>query len=233
MVSTVEANISNEQPNSKWDYSNNLDEPISFTERGIKFFIFTDGQLDFDVHGSYGTTTEYYYKGTQRKANARHNRRGTRVVRDYRGRVIRVGRVFINYTYRGKVSRVGTVFISYRRGKMTRVGGLKIIYRRHGIRFIGSVKPRRYSYNTGYYDNYYYDDYVYEYEDDFFNDDDFHNDYEQFNEDDDYYYYRSKARTSKKTNGKTTSKKQMIKRKKGISKVRTPVKKKVRRGSTR
>jgi len=240
MVSTVEAKTSNKQPNSKWDY-NYHDEPISFKERGIKFYIFPDGEMDFNIHGNdYGTTTEYYYKGNKSKSNARsrNGRRGTKVVRDYRGRVIRVGRVFINYNYRGNVSRVGTVFVSYRRNRMTRVGGLRIIHTRYGMRYVGSVKPRRHHYNTGYYEDYYddfyddyfYDDYVYDFDDNFFDDDDFDDDYEQFNEDDDYYYYRSKAKTNKKSKGKSVSKQKMLKRKKkntGKTKIKT--KKRIKR----
>lgn len=227
MVSTVEAKTSKEKPNSKWGYENNHSaEPISFTERGIKFFIFTDGEIDFDIHANdQETTTEYYYKGKSRKGNSRTSQRygGVPVTRDYRGRVIRVGRVFINYNYRGNVSRVGSVFIGYRRDRMTKVGGLRIIYDRYGVRYIGNVKQRR-NYNTGYYHNFYHnyfwDNVVYEYNDDFFEEDDFEEDYEQFEEDDDYYYYRSKSSKIKNYKGKSTSKQKMIKRKKKYDKNR-------------
>lgn len=238
MVTTVTANTSKEQPNSKWDYNYHDEEPISFTERGIKFFIFPDGEMDFDIHANdYGTTTEYYYKSKRNNARNR-NQRGTKVVRDYRGRVIRVGRVFINYNYKNKISRVGSIFISYRRNLMTRIGSLRLVYDRYGdVRYIGQVK---YQYHTGYYNNYYssyynnyfYDNYVYSYHDDFFSNDDFSSQYEQFNEDEDYYYYRSKGVTSKMKNGKKEVKKKMIKRKKDktkITKERTPKKRK-RRG---
>lgn len=227
MVSIVEATTSKEQPNSKWDYTYNLDEPISFNERGIQFYVFQDGEMDFDIHrNDYGNTTDYYYKGAQRKLKSRGNQniRGTKVVRDYRGRVIRVGRVFINYNYKGDVSRIGSVFISYRRNHMTRVGGLRIIHDRYGVRYVGSVKSRRNQYNTGYYNshygsysNYFYDNYVYDYQDDFFTNDDFYNNYEAFKEDDNYYYYRSKGTNTKKIRDKSIRKQKMIKRKKSTS----------------
>ncbi len=223
MVSTVEAKTSKEQPNSKWDYEYNHNaEPISFMERGIKFFIFTDGEMDFDIHANdYETTTEYYYKSKSRRAKSRTSQRygGVPVTKDYRGRVIRVGRVFINYNYRGNVSRVGSVFIGYRRDRMTRVGGLRIIYDRYGVRYRGQVKHRHH-YNTGYYSNFYndyfWDNIVYDYNDNFF-DDDFNEDYEQFEEDDDYYYYRSKSSKMKNLKGKRMKKQKMIKRKKNKS----------------
>lgn len=221
MVSTVEA-TSKKQPNSKWDYYHN-DEPISFNERGIKFYIFPDGQMDFDIHANeQGTTTEYYYRGSRNKVR-NTQRIGTKVVRDYRGRVIRVGRVFINYNYRGKVSRIGNVFISYRRNLMTRVGGLRLVYDRYGnVKYIGSVKHRYHSYYHNYYQNYYhnyyqdyfYDNYVYNYDDNIFYNDDFEDEYEQFNEDENYYYYRSKSKKTKTKNGKNEVKRKMLKRKK-------------------
>jgi len=224
MVSTVEASTSKEQPNSKWDYGYHNDEPIHFKERGIKFFIFPDGQMDFNIHpNEQGTTTEYYYKSNRNSSRRGTHQRGTKVVRDYRGRIIRVGRVFINYNYKGKISRVGSVSISYRRNLMTRVGGLRLIYDRYGnVRFSGRVKHHHTNYYTNYYQDYYqgfyhdyfYDNFVYNFNDDFFFDDDFSNEYEQFNEDDDYYYYRSKGKTSKTKNGKREVKQKMIKRKK-------------------
>ena len=244
MVSTVEAKESKEQLNSKLDYGVYDADPIEFKERGIKFFIFPDGQMDFDIHANdYRTTTEYYYK-SNRNSSRRGSHRATKVVRDYRGRVIQVGRVFINYNYRGKISRIGSVYVSYRRNLMTRVGSLRLEYDRYGnVRYIGRVKHR---YNTGYYSNYYngysqnfysdyfYDNYVYDYNDNYFNDD-FFNEYEQFEEDEDYYYYRSKGKTTKQSKGKSLSKQKMIKRKKDnkIAKERKPKKVKIRGTQTR
>lgn len=233
MVSTVIANSSN-RPNSKWDYGFHQAEPISFMERGIKFYIFPDGEMDFDIHANEGgTTTEYYYRSSRNKA--RHtSHRGTKVVRDYRGRVIRVGRVFINYNYRNQISRIGSVFIRYRRELMTKVGGLRIIYNRYGeVKYIGYVKHNYYSsYYSNYYHDYYYDNYVYNYNDHFFNND-FFNDYEQIDEDDNYYYYRSKGKMTKRKNGKTESKQKLIKRKKQKHSSNKAPKKQIRSHSRR
>lgn len=234
MVTTVKASISKKQ-SSKWDYNFHDAEPISFNERGIKFYIFPDGEMDFDIHANdYGTTTEYYYRGPENKSrrNSRYNR-GTKVVKDYRGRIIRVGNVFINYNYKGQIRRVGSVSIGYRRSLMTRVGGLRLLYDRFGnIRYRGQVKHRySNSYYQNYYSNYFYNNYEYSYNDDFFNHNNFSNNYEQFNEDENYYYYRSKGTTSKIKNGKREVKQKMIKRKKLKTKDKTPKKRK-RRGKT-
>jgi len=210
MVSTVEASLNNEQQHSKMDYASFDEEPIFFKERGIKFYIFLNGEMDFDIHANdRGNTTEYYYRSSKNESrNNRLHRKGTKVIRDYRGKVIRVGSVFINYNYRGKISRVGSVFIRYRRNFMTRVGGLQIRYDRYGnIRYTGRVKHR---YTTGYYSNY-YNNLVYDYNDGFFTDG-----YEQSEEDD--YYYRTKGKATHQRNNRSSNKKQqVIKRKKNPS----------------
>lgn len=207
IVSMMEAKTTQTQHRG---WGSNDEKAISFNERGIKFFIFLDGEMDFDIHANESTTTEYYYRSSRNQARIR---RGTKVVRDYMGRVIRVGRVFINYNYQGKVSRVGGVFINYKHRRMSQVGGLKIYYDRFGrVIYTGSVKHR---YDTGYYANYYnhyYDDDVYDYNDDFFNTNFFAN-YEQFQEDGNYYYYRSKGTVSQKNKGRRRVQK-VIKRKK-------------------
>ena len=41
-------------------------EPIVFTERGIEFFIFPDGQLDFNTHPSAGSSDGMYYKASKK-----------------------------------------------------------------------------------------------------------------------------------------------------------------------
>ncbi len=240
MVSTVEAKTSYENPNSKWDNRYDDAEPISFNERGVKFYIFLDGEMDFDIHANdYGTTTEYYYRGKRNKSRTSHTNRATKVVRDYRGRVIRVGRVFINYNYSGKISRVGSVSIRYNRNTMTNIGNMRLRYDRYGnVRHIGSVKHRYGNYYSNYYHNYYtdlyhdyfYNNYVFNYNDHFFNDD-FYDEYEQFEEDEDYYYYRSKARVTKNSKGKTERKQKMIKRKKEKKLPNENLKKRKVRGS--
>lgn len=194
MVSTVEATIGT-KPNSKKGYfiTNNI-RPIQFTERGIDFYIYADGSLDFNTYSRY--RTQYYYRNG-RRYEKRNAYRGVRIDRDFYGRVRSVGNVFINYNHYGKVSRVGSVFVDYYRGRrLRRVGGLQIEYSRYGVRYYGQVKPtwhRNYRFD---------DDYIYDYDDDFFFEDDFFDNYEEYDEDDSYYYYKSKGKRGLK-NSKT------------------------------
>lgn len=233
MVVSIQANESN-STNEKWDYNSpyNHQRPITFTEHGIKFYVYQNGEIDFKkpyTNAYYGSNDYYYRNGRKLRKSKRNNGKhyglnnSINVSYDYSGRLKRIGKVVIHYNYYGKVTNIGRVFMTYRRNRLTRVGGLKIIRDRYGYtQFVGRVKPQHNNYNTNYYNfynDYVYDDYIYNYEDEFFYEDDFHNDYEQFKEDDDYFYYRSKTKKAEKSKrGKTQRKSKMIKRKKNSTK---------------
>lgn len=138
MVSTVEAKNGNYLPHNN-RVNNFYENSVNFTERGVEFFIFTNG--DFDFNTNYNDT--YYDHNGKRTRNS-----GVSIDRDYRGRVRRVGTVFINYDYKGNVSRVGNVYMRYYRNRLTNVGNLNINYDHWGNPiFYGNVK------NNYYYDN--------------------------------------------------------------------------------
>lgn len=135
-------------------------EPIVFTERGIEFFVFPDGQFDFSTRPSTG---DLYYKPTRRgavngthgaPAQVQNGNYGVRVEHDNFGRVRRVGNVFINYDGNDRIKRIGSVYMTYNRIALAQVGGLQLIYNRRGqiIDMVGSVKGRR---NHGYSQDYY------------------------------------------------------------------------------
>jgi hypothetical protein len=142
-------------------------DPIVFMERGVEFFIFPDGQFDFNTSPSTG---EVYYKsgrrnGVKRSYGTRENfqRRnyGVKVEHDNRGRVRRVGNVMINYDANDRIKRVGSVYMAYNRYALTQVGGLKIIYNHRGqiVDVVGAVKGGRayqYSQNNNDYNNHNY-----------------------------------------------------------------------------
>jgi len=169
------------------------DEPIQFEERNIMFYVFLNGDFDFNTE----PTVQVDY--ISRRGNQHQDApRGIRIERDAQGRIRRIGNVFISYSFDGQVKRIGSVFISYSRGRMDQVGNLRIVYNRYGISFIGSVKGYYSSYNPYYsnqwtsFNNGHYVTWEYGYYDSFFNSNDFYNDYESFNEDDQYYYFKSK-----------------------------------------
>jgi hypothetical protein len=180
MVAAVEAKTGNKLPNRIGvNYAYN--EAVNFVERGIEFFIFTNGDFDFNTHQN---DSYYDYNGSRIKNNSH-----VRIDRDYRGRITRVENVFINYDYRGNVSRVGSIFIGYRRDRLTKVGDLRIRYDRYGYPvFYGNV--RNYYYNNGVRFNISFGD-VCDYNDAYFYRSDFNRNYNQFREDSNFYYYKA------------------------------------------
>lgn len=143
-------------------------DPIVFVERGVEFYIFPDGQFDFNTHPSTG---DMYYKQGRRtsavnktygkNANVQSRNYGVKVEHDNRGRVRRVGNVMINYDANDRVKRVGSVYMTYNRYALDRVGDLQIIYNRRGqiVDIVGAVKGgRTYQYvqNSKDYDNHNY-----------------------------------------------------------------------------
>jgi hypothetical protein len=126
-----------------------FEEPIAFTERGIEFFVFPNGEFDFNTRPN-DSDGAYHFKSAGRRVTIEINRRptnyGVRIEHDAFGRVRRVGNTFINYDYNDRVSRIGSVFMRYNRFALSQVGGLQIIYNRRGqiVDMFGSVKGRNY-----------------------------------------------------------------------------------------
>ena len=139
-------------------------DPIVFMERGVEFYVFPDGQFDFNTRPSNG---EMYYKSGRRNgpnmtygspSNGQNRNYGVKVEHDYTGKVRRIGNVFINYDANDRIKRVGSVYITYNRYALTQVGGLQIIYNRRGqiVDFVGAVNGGRgyqYSQNNNYGNN--------------------------------------------------------------------------------
>ena len=172
MVSTIEAkngeNLSKKLENEiSYNVYNNA---VNFFESSIEFFVFTNGEFDFDT---------------------RFNSRGIRVYRDFRGRITSVGNVFIRYDRRGNVTRIGDVLIRYSRGLLTNVGDLRVRYDHWNTPvFYGNV--RNFYYNNGIRFNVSFGD-ICDYNDVYFSRNDFGRNYAQFREDNNFYYYRARA----------------------------------------
>lgn len=152
-----------------------FDEPISFVERGIEFFVFPNGDFDFNTRPQDSQGSYFYKTAGKRGADATARgafNYGVRIEHDSFGRVRRVGNTFINYDNRDRVSRIGSVYMRYNRFALTQIGGMQIVYNRRGdiVDMIGSIKGYR---NQGYV--YHNNHNVYSY---------------QASNDDDYYYYK-------------------------------------------
>ena len=144
-----ELNFTDDETRTRFSF----DEPIAFEERGIEFFVFPNGEFDFNTRPD-DSQGDYFYKGAGKKSEKTIQRGGpvnfgTLIEQDSFGRVRRVGNTFINYDTRNRVSRIGTVYMRYNRFALTQIGGLCIQYNRFGeiVDMFGTVKGRR---NTGF-----------------------------------------------------------------------------------
>lgn len=135
-----------------------FEEPIAFNERGIEFFVFPNGDFDFNTRSQDSQGTYFYKsagkKGNDRKVNKETTNYGTLIEFDSFGRVRRVGNTFINYDFNDRVNRIGSVYMRYNRFALSQIGGLKIIYNRFGdiVDMVGNVKGNR---NPGFTNSYY------------------------------------------------------------------------------
>jgi len=162
-----------------------MDTPVQINIRHIDFFIFPNGEFDFNAHGRYYAQAGYM---------------GVRIEKDRYGKIRRIGNVFVNYNRYGQVSRLGNVFIKYnRRGLVERVGRKRIRYHRGGY-YVYAHSPYHPGYVSGSfyygpsyaYTNHYPPAYEYNlevpsYEDDYPENDAY---------DEDNYYYRSTQKKS-------------------------------------
>jgi hypothetical protein len=181
-VANAQGLIKNSGAEKRTGYS--FDEPISFIERDIEFFVFPNGEFDFNTRPE-DSQGDYYYKTAGKRgtvATARTGNYGTHIEHDSYGRVRRIGNTFINYDNRDRVSRIGTVYMKYNRTALAQIGGMKIIYNRRGeiVDTVGRIKGYSnsgYAYNN----NNHYDDH-----------------YTASNDDDsDYYYYKADGTKAK------------------------------------
>jgi len=169
-----------------------MDEPFSVRVRQTDFFIFPNGEFDFNAHGRHYGQAGYL---------------GVRIERDRVGKIRRVGNIFINYNRYGQVSRIGHLFIKYNRhGLVSKIGRKRIHYNSHGY-FIVNANHRHkpgFVMGSGFYygpaptcNNQYevYNTYNY----DFGYDNNYgYNEFDDDDGEDDYYYRQPENKTKKK-----------------------------------
>jgi hypothetical protein len=169
MVSTVEAkkgeDLSNRFGVNYYTYNN----AVNFFENGIEFFVFTNGDFDFDLNAT---------------------NRNVRIDRDFEGRIRRIGNVSLRYDFRGNVTRIGNIRINYFSNRLRSVGDLRVRYDRWNAPiFYGNVN--NFYYNNGVRFSVNFGD-VFGYNDRFFSRNDFGRNYNKFREDRNFFYYRAR-----------------------------------------
>jgi len=190
IATTIKAENNNKKLN-KITFNYSYDDSVNFIELGTEFFIFTNGEFDFNTQ----------------------NQRGVYISRDYRGRIKRIGNSFVNYDSYGNVIRIGNVFMKYYRGKLTSVGSLKVRYDHWGNpTFYGNVKDNYYNHN-GIRINLNIGN-IFEYNNSYFSHRDFARHYSKIREDNHFYYYKANP------NAKIGKKSQILRRRKLVTNVR-------------
>jgi hypothetical protein len=148
IVNATERTPFSEERRARYSFN----EPIAFIERGIEFFVFPNGDFDFNTRPE-DSQGDYFYKTAGKRSTVVMSRGfgnyGVRIEHDSFGRVRRVGNTFINYDSRDRVSRIGSVYMRYNRFALTQIGGMRIVYNHRGdiIDMIGNIRGFR---NQGY-----------------------------------------------------------------------------------
>lgn len=122
-------------------------EPITFTERGIEFLVFADGQIDFNTRPNVQDSYYYRHQSTVNStfgAIQNEENYGVLVQHDNFGRVRRIGNVYLNYDAQNRIKRIGSVYMRYNRFGLTNIGGMQIHYNLRGeiVNQMGSVHYR-------------------------------------------------------------------------------------------
>ncbi|WP_196891633.1 hypothetical protein [Aureivirga marina] len=98
-----------------------FEEPIYFVENNIEFYVFSNGDFDFNALPE----SECYYKNGV-KYEVIHDAYSIPIRKDYYGRITSIGNVPIKYLRNGKVSRIGEVRIRYQNHNICQIGHLTI-----------------------------------------------------------------------------------------------------------
>ena len=128
--------------------------PVEFEENGILFFVFPDGEFEFEILRPRHIDLSFRFRNGH--VSLAKNL-PVSIEKDRYGNIYRIENIFIDYNRFGKVSRIGSVDIFYNQGRIHRMGFLNIVYHpMNRIQYIGYINDyhRHYTYNK-YYNNHY------------------------------------------------------------------------------
>ena len=140
---TAQANVTALDHNTNRGIRYNNAQPITFVQKGVTFFVNTNGSFDFNFsrgaiqgrRGQFLNAPGHTYGVTFPYRNIRYDRRGN---------IVKIGRNFISYNRNGRVNQIGNVTLRYHRGQLVRIGNMRIIYNKRGRMYQvrGNVVPR-------------------------------------------------------------------------------------------
>ena len=111
----------------------NYGKSFIFSEGGVEFAVYPDGQFDFYLNGPRnGVSVNLNTPGINISFNSGFNYDPFVQYDDY-GAVVQIEDIPIFYDHYGRISQAGDVFIRYNRwGRVSRVGGLFVHYNSYG-----------------------------------------------------------------------------------------------------
>ncbi len=172
-------------------------QPITFVEKGIQFFVYPNGDIDYKILRRYRNQNNWGRNANNSPGTYRDRNPYNRFVQyDHFGRLKKVGSNYISYDRYNRVRRIGSVSIRYNRnGLVHQLGSLQVFYNRYGrIRYTkGNVHYTECGYCGTHecdmtHNPHYNQNWKQKYDDD----DDDDND----NDDDDNYKYRKRKKRS-------------------------------------
>ncbi len=110
----------------------NYGQPFIFTENGITFSVYPDGEFDFYMNDRVAVGANVSFGNTNITFNSGYNYDAYVQYDDY-GAVIQVENIPVYYDYYGRVSQIGNVNIWYRNGRVHRIGGMNVYYNPRGV----------------------------------------------------------------------------------------------------
>lgn len=110
----------------------NYGNPVIFTENGITFSVYPDGEFDFYIDNRVNVGANANFGNASITFNSGYNYDPYVQYDDY-GAVIQVENIPVYYDYYGRVGQIGDVNISYRNGRIHRVGGLYVYFNPRGV----------------------------------------------------------------------------------------------------
>lgn len=120
------------------DENQKYTHPFVFTEQGIEFLVFPEGQIELNIPPASvkmgdKKITEVYLpeNGSFPYRNQQQYRKGY-VKYNRLGQPVQAGPVQIEYGKNGKVVRIDDIKLTYIDGRLDRVGDLKVEYDRNG-----------------------------------------------------------------------------------------------------
>ena len=110
-----------------YEYGNSF----TFTENGITFAVFQNGEFDFYINQRRGFDFGYRSRGVNITFNSGYNFDAYVQYDDY-GAIIQIENTPVYYDYYGRVNRIGNVNIWYNQNRLSRIGGLRVFYNNYG-----------------------------------------------------------------------------------------------------